>query len=132
MQCSMRNQYSGLFTCMNYLHVLCMILMVLNYILCMTHGVYLRILWSIYIYKFNRCHAVIFTVFSFHLLIFDKNRPVSAKIRPEITTPIFFKKRRFIGETSRISVFPVFTVPPSSPVCFNQIFSNFTDFSQFF
>jgi hypothetical protein len=37
MQCSMRNQCSGLFTCiMDYLYVLCMILIVLSCILCMT------------------------------------------------------------------------------------------------
>jgi hypothetical protein len=59
MQCSMHNQCSGLFICiMNYLHVLCMIFMVLSCVLCMTlmvciyvyynsHGVYLRVLWTI-------------------------------------------------------------------------------------
>jgi hypothetical protein len=37
MQCSMRNQCSGLFTCIiDYLHLLCMILMILSYVLCMT------------------------------------------------------------------------------------------------
>jgi hypothetical protein len=39
-----------------------------------SHDIYLCVLWTIYIYKFSRCHAVVFTVFSFHLLIFDKNR----------------------------------------------------------
>jgi hypothetical protein len=28
-----------------------------------SHGVYLRVLWIICLYKFSRCHAVIFTVF---------------------------------------------------------------------
>jgi hypothetical protein len=37
---------------------------------------------------------------------------------------------RFIGETGHILVFPVFTVPPSSPVRFGQIIPNFTDFFQ--
>jgi hypothetical protein len=30
-------------------------------------------------------------VFSFHLPIFGKNRPISDKIRPEIAMPIFEK-----------------------------------------
>jgi hypothetical protein len=37
MQYSMRNQCSGLFTCiMDYLHILCMILMILSCVLCIT------------------------------------------------------------------------------------------------
>jgi hypothetical protein len=93
-----------------------------------SHGVYLRILWTIYMYKFSRCHVIIFTVFSFHLPIFSKNHPVSDKIRPEIVTSIFEKTGRFIGETSRISVFPVFTAPPPSSICFGRIFHVFAEF----
>jgi hypothetical protein len=37
-----------------------------------------------------------------------------------------------LGKTGRISVFPVFTVPPSSPVCFSRIFPIFTDFYRIF
>jgi hypothetical protein len=63
MQCSMRNQCSGLFIyIMNYLHD--------SYLeLCTmydSYGVYLCVLWTICMYKFNRCHVVVFTVFSFH------------------------------------------------------------------
>jgi hypothetical protein len=38
------------------------------------------------------------------------------------------KTGRFIAETGRVSVFPVFTVPQSSPVRFDRIFPIFTDF----
>jgi hypothetical protein len=74
-------------------------------------------------------------IFSFHLPIFDKNRLISGKIRPEIATPIFEKNHRFIGEigrlivkTDRISVFQISTIPQSSTVCFDRIFMNFADF----
>jgi hypothetical protein len=91
MQCSMRNQCSSLFTCiMNYLHVLCMIFMVLSCVLCMT------LIMFIYVYYrlFARINLVdvmslFSTVFSFYLPIFDKNRPVSSKNRPEVATPVF-------------------------------------------
>jgi hypothetical protein len=76
-------------------------------------------------YKFSRCHIVIFHGFSSHLLNFDKNQPVSDKDRPELATPIFRK-------TGRISVFPVFTVPSSSLVHFGRIFLIFTDFCRIF
>jgi hypothetical protein len=50
MQCSIRNQCSGLFTCiMNYLYVLCMIFMDLSCVLCMT--------LMIFIYVYNRLFA---------------------------------------------------------------------------
>jgi hypothetical protein len=104
MQCSMRNQCSGLFTCiMDYLHVLCMILMVLSCVLCMT--------LMVFIYMYYRLFActdlvdvtpLFFTIFSFHLPIFSKNCPVSGKIRLEISTPIFGKNCRFIGELGRL------------------------------
>jgi hypothetical protein len=100
-----------------------------------SHGFYLRVLWTICIYKFSRCHAAVFHSFSFHLPIFGKNRPVSGKIRPKIATAIFRKNYRFIGEvgrlivkTGRILVFQISTVPPSSQVCFSRIFPNFTNF----
>jgi Na+/alanine symporter len=49
MQCSMRNQCSGLFICiMNYLHVLCMILMVLNCVLCMTLIVFIDVYYGLF------------------------------------------------------------------------------------
>jgi hypothetical protein len=42
--------------------------------------------------------------------------------------PIFEKNGQIIGETGRILVFLVFTVPPLSPVHFGQIFSKFIFF----
>jgi hypothetical protein len=49
MQCIMLNQYSGLFTCiMNYLHVLCMIFMVLSYVLCMTLIVFIYVYYELF------------------------------------------------------------------------------------
>jgi hypothetical protein len=45
----MHNQYSGLFTCiMNYLHVLYMILMVLNYVLCMTLIIFIYMYYELF------------------------------------------------------------------------------------
>jgi uncharacterized membrane protein len=49
MQCNMRNQCSGLFTCiMDYLHVLCMILMVLSCVLCMTLMVFIYMYYRLF------------------------------------------------------------------------------------
>jgi hypothetical protein len=49
MQCSMRNQCSGLFTCiMDYLYVLCMILMVLSCVLCMTLMVFIYVYYELF------------------------------------------------------------------------------------
>jgi hypothetical protein len=53
-----------------------------------SHDAYLCVLLTICIYKFSICHVVVFTVFSFHLPIFDKNRPVS-DTNCEIVTRIF-------------------------------------------
>jgi hypothetical protein len=70
------------------------------------------------------------TVFSFHLPNFGKNQSVFGKNHPELAAPVYRKTGRFIAETSRISVFPVFTVPPS--VRFGRIFLIFTDFCRTF
>jgi hypothetical protein len=49
MQCSMRNQCSGLFICiMNYLHVLYMILMVLSCVLCMTFMMFIYVYYGLF------------------------------------------------------------------------------------
>jgi hypothetical protein len=91
MQCSMRNQCSGLFTCiMDYLDVLCMILMVLSCVLCMTLMIFIYLYYGIFACT-NLVDVILlfFMIFSFHLLIFDRNLPVSGKNRPEITTPIY-------------------------------------------
>jgi membrane-associated HD superfamily phosphohydrolase len=51
MQCGMHNQYSGLFTCiMDYLYVLCMILMVLSCVLCMTLMVFIYVYYGLFAY----------------------------------------------------------------------------------
>jgi hypothetical protein len=56
-----------------------------------SYDIYLRVLWTICMYKFSRCHIIDFHYFSFHLPIFYKNYPVSDKIRLKIVTPIFEK-----------------------------------------
>jgi hypothetical protein len=76
-------------------------------------------------YKFSRCHVVVFMVFSFHLPIFDKNRPVFEKIAGK--WPHWFSEK-----LANLSMFPVFTVPLSSPVCFTRIFPIFANFYHFF
>jgi hypothetical protein len=91
MQYSMRNQCSGLFTCiMNYLHVLCMIFMVLSCVLYMTLMVFIYVYYELFACtNLVDVISLFFTIFSFHLPIFDKNRSVSGKNRPEITTLVF-------------------------------------------
>jgi hypothetical protein len=121
MQCGIRNQCSCLFICiMNYLYVLCMILMVLSCVLYMT-----LILFIYMYYGLFTCTNLVdviplfFTVFSFHLPIFDKNRLISSKIRPEIVMSIIGEIGRLIAKTGRISVFRISIVHlSSSPVCF--------------
>ena len=55
MQCSMRNQCSGLFICIMYAsHGVDLCTMYDS------HGVYLCILLTICMYKFSRCHVVVF------------------------------------------------------------------------
>jgi hypothetical protein len=84
-------------------------------------------------YKFSRCHAVIFHSFFRSIYWFlAKNRPVSNKIRAEIITPIFEKKHRFISEigwlivkTGRISVFYRYS---RCPVRFRPNFLKFHNF----
>jgi hypothetical protein len=78
---------------MNYLYVLCMILMILSYIL------YMTLVMFIYMYyKLFACTNLVdvmslfFTVFSFHLPNFDKNRSVFNKNRPKLAMPGFEKK----------------------------------------
>jgi hypothetical protein len=130
MQCSMRNQCSGLFTCIiDYLYVLCMILMVLSCVLCMTLMVFIYVYYGLFACT-NLVDVMLlfFTIFSFHLPNFSKNRPVSSKNCPELVTPFFGKTGQFIGESSGISVFLVFSVHLSSPGSFGQIFLIFTDF----
>jgi hypothetical protein len=49
MQYSMRNQYNGFFTCIiDYLHVLCIILMVLSGVLYMTLMVFIYVYYGLF------------------------------------------------------------------------------------
>jgi hypothetical protein len=91
MQYSMCNQCSGLFTCiMNYLHVLCMIFMVLSYVLCMALMVFIYVYYGLFAcINLVDVMLLFFTVFLFHLPIFNKNWPVSGRNRPKIATPVF-------------------------------------------
>jgi hypothetical protein len=102
MQYSMRNQCSGLFTCIiYYLHVLYMILMVLSCVLCMTLMVFIYVYYGLF-----TCTNLVddmllfFTVFSFHLSIFGKNQPVFDKKLPG-NLPADFQKNRSIYRSNR-------------------------------
>jgi hypothetical protein len=91
MQCSMCNQCSDLFTCiMNYLHVLRIIFIVLSCVLCMTLMMFIYVYYGLFA-CINLVYVMplFFTVFSFHLPIFDKNRPGSDKNHPKIAIPVF-------------------------------------------
>jgi hypothetical protein len=72
--------------------------------------------------------SLFFTVFSFHLSNFGINQPVSSKNRPVLAMPVFGKTGRFISQTGYISMFLVFTVPPSSPVHFSRFSPIFAEF----
>jgi hypothetical protein len=68
MQCSMRNQYSGLFTCIiDYLYVLCMTLMVWICVLCVTLMLFIYVYYGLFA-CINLVDAISLfsTVFSFH------------------------------------------------------------------
>jgi hypothetical protein len=75
MQCNMRNQcidffyrYHGLFACTIYdSHGLELCTM------CDSHCVYLHVLWTIYMYKFSRCHVIVFYDFFFSFTDFRQN-----------------------------------------------------------
>jgi hypothetical protein len=66
---------------MNYLYVLCMILMILSCILCMTLMMFIYMYYGLFV-----CTNLVddmplfFMIFSFHLPIFGKIRPKIAKI----------------------------------------------------
>jgi hypothetical protein len=86
MQCSMCNQCSCLYTCiMDYLHVLCIILMVLSCVLCITLMVFIYMYYGLFACtNLVDVMPLFSTVFSFHL-------PIFGKIRPEIATTNFRK-----------------------------------------
>jgi hypothetical protein len=80
-QCSIHKQCSDLFTyIMNYLHILCMIFMILSCVLCMTLMMFIYVYYRLFIYtNLVDIMSLFFMIFWFHLLIFNKNRPVSDK-----------------------------------------------------
>jgi hypothetical protein len=94
----MRNQYSGLFTCiMNYLHVLYMILMILSCVLCMPLIVFIYVYYELLI-CINLVDVMsFFTVFSFHL-------PFSAKIARFLIKFARKSSRQFSGKIIDLSV----------------------------
>jgi hypothetical protein len=61
-----------------------------------SHVIYLRVLWTIYMYKFSICHIVGFHDFFVPFTDFDKNCSVFDKIR--------LKNHRFIGEIRRLII----------------------------
>jgi small-conductance mechanosensitive channel len=77
----MYNQCSGLFTCIiDYLHVLCMILILLSCVLCMTSMVFIYVYYGLFICtKLVDVMSLFFMVFLFHLPNFSKNRSVLTK-----------------------------------------------------
>jgi hypothetical protein len=120
MQCSMRNQCSGLFTCiMNYLYVLCMILMLLSCVLCITLMVFIYVYYRLFACtNLVDVMSLFSTVFSFHLLIFWQNSPGNRHDEFWENHQFISEIGRLITKTGRISVFRISTIPPSSPVCF--------------
>jgi hypothetical protein len=93
-----------------------------------SHDDYLHVLWTIYMYKFSRCHVVVFHGF---FIPFTDFRQKSAAFRhkpPENRPPVFSKTGRFIGQSSQFISVHSFTIPPSSLVHFSRIFPIFADF----
>jgi hypothetical protein len=89
---------------MDYLHVLCMILIALSCVLCMTLMVFIYVYYGLF-----ACTNLIDVMSLFSQFFRSMNAD-------------------FQGGTGRISVFLVFTIFTSSPVHFSQIFSIFIDF----
>jgi hypothetical protein len=75
---------------MNYLYVPCIIFMILSCVLYMTLMIFIYLYYGLFAcINLVDDHVVVFTVFSFHLPIFNKNQSVSSKNRPEVATPVF-------------------------------------------
>jgi hypothetical protein len=75
---------------MNYLHVLCIIFMVLSCVLYMTLMMFIYVYYGLFVCtNLVDVMSLFFTGFSFHLSIFNKNQPVFDKNWPEIATLIF-------------------------------------------
>jgi hypothetical protein len=76
------------------LYVLCMIFMVLSCVLCMTLILFIYVYYGLFTCtNLVDVISLFFTVFSFHLPIFDKKWPIFGKNRPDIATPFFLKNR---------------------------------------
>jgi hypothetical protein len=124
-QYNMRNQCNNLFTCIiDYLYVLCIILMILSCVLCITLMMFIYVYYRLFLYiNLADIISLCFTVFSFHLPV--KVTRFLAKITQKLPRQ-FLKNRliyretgKFFGETGRFLVSPIFTVHPSSLVRFN-------------
>jgi hypothetical protein len=50
-----------------------------------SHVIYLRVLCTIYMYKFSRCHAVIFHGFFVQFTVFSKNRLISTDFQEKLS-----------------------------------------------
>jgi hypothetical protein len=101
-QYNMCNHCNGLFTCViNYLHVLCMIFMILSCVICMTLMVFIYVYYRLFACtNLVDVMSLFFTVFSFHLPIFHKNRSVFGTNCSEIA-------HRFSEKPPNLSVFLV-------------------------
>jgi hypothetical protein len=130
MQCSIRNQCSGLFTCIiDYLYVLCMILMVLSCVLCMTLMVFIYVYYELFVCtNLVDVMSLFFTVFSFHVQNFGKNRLVSGKNRPELDTSVFGKTRKPADLSVKPATFPGFHCSSVISGAFRPNFPNFHHF----
>jgi hypothetical protein len=120
-QYNMHNQYSGLFIfIMNYLHVVCMILMVLSCVLCMILMMFIYVYYGLFICT-NLVYIIslFLRVFSSHLPIFGKKSLGFWQKSSGNRHADFRKNCRFIDEISRILIFLISTIPPSSPVRFS-------------
>jgi hypothetical protein len=96
MQCSMRNQCSGLFICiMDYFYVLCMILMLLSCVLCMTLMVF------IYVYYGLFACTILVDIMSLFSRFFHSIYRISTKFGRFSVKPAQNSPRRFLEKTSR-------------------------------
>jgi hypothetical protein len=66
-----------------------------------SHSVYLCVLWTICMYKFSRCHAIIFHGFFFPLTNFRQNSPGFWQNSSGNCQDEFQENHRFIGEVGR-------------------------------
>jgi hypothetical protein len=101
MQCGMRNQCSGLFTCiMDYLRILCMILIVFSYVLCMTLMLFIYVYYELF-----ACTNLV-DVISLYFTVFRSIYRILAKISwfPAKTTQN--SPRRFPKKMTDLSVKP--------------------------